>query len=38
MHLEPILEVSKSLLHMMDTLTIFEASTMISNNIGDAIA
>jgi len=38
MHLEPVLEVSERLLHIIVNLTIFEASTMISNNIGDADA
>ncbi len=38
MRLEPSLEVSESLTQMINILTIFEASTMISNTMGDPLA
>lgn len=38
MHLVPLLKIHQSLLHVMNNLTILEASTTISNNSGDASA
>jgi hypothetical protein len=39
MHLEPISKVNESLSYLMRNIfTILEASTMISNNIGEALA